>query len=83
MKPKKAVIPVKGAAAARKPVAKTAQRAKMFEAPVPCPHCEAPKTAAVLYYPPQGRPINARGCAICKAVWHPGSMIVLTREARL
>jgi hypothetical protein len=85
VKPKKVVIPVKGgtAAAARKPVAKTAQRVKMIEAPVPCPHCEAPKTVGVLYYPPQGRPINARGCARCKAVWHPGSMIVLTREARL
>jgi hypothetical protein len=85
VKPKKAVLPVRGGvtAAAKKAVAKTAQRVRVIEAPVPCPHCEAPKTMPVLYYPPQGRPINARGCARCKAVWHPGSLTILAREVKL
>ena len=55
---------------ATKAVAKTAQRVKMIEAPVPCPKC-GKHMRAVHYYPPGGRPIDARGCAPCRTVYRP------------
>jgi hypothetical protein len=65
-----------------KAVAKTAQRVKLVEKPVPCPHCEAPKTIAVHYYPPRGRPLDARGCSKCRAVWK-GNVVLARNVAGL
>jgi len=69
--------------APRKAVGKTAQRVKSIEVPVPCPYCEAPKTVPVLFYPPYGKSVNARGCPKCLKVWHPKTLVILAPRATL
>jgi len=65
-----------------KAVAKTAQRTKMIEAKVPCPHCGGPATLAVQYYPPKGPSISARGCGKCGVVYQPRDGTVLVRGVK-
>ena len=62
-----------------KAVAKTAQRVKMIERPVPCPQC-GKHMRPVNYYPPKGRPVDARGCASCRVVFRPTGWAVLALE---
>ena len=62
-----------------KAIAKTAQRTKLVEAPVPCPEC-GKHMQAVHYYPSKGRPISARGCGTCRKVFATQTWAVLALE---
>ena len=64
---------------AKKAVAKTAQRAKVTEARVPCPEC-GEHMRPVHFYPEKGHPINARGCAKCRKVYGTATWAVLALE---